>query len=514
MTDNKKALIRESINSNAFIIPDNPSKSNVKDNMPAIVGDIVTLLQTRLIDLSFNCCLNMLIYMLFAMISSKRVYIKKHADSVMKITLSWYAIVFSGSGTGKDYCIKILKELIFKKYYDVWFLDKINDFIKKEEYRIKQEANTLYSDDADIKKNLYIKNELAKVRKPKTEIIQGTQEGLYAEAKVLDSAKFGSLNIRNSEYGRYIKTRTVEKEMFDNCLYNGYDGNIESKAIKGNAGEENINNLPVNMLCYSDYSIFINEMKNTFNDFMEAGIGRRAIFSFQAKRPLKTIDKNNNDSRVFELNALNLGDKLFNIFVSIKNEAQFTLSKSANDIYIDYVNYLRKNAYNLDSLFEKEFLSREYKALKLSCVYAALNHPGEQSIKDTDIKQAIYTIQTLSNDLSAFYNYRPETKDIYNSYYSVLKNNLEQRYTKMDLIKEFMKFGAGREKIRKNFDEIIDTLKEMAIDDGYRLDSKPINNNSGNEYFLYKIPSGELNDNIKKLEKLITPVNAVSGVSA
>lgn len=274
MKENKKAL-KES-HTNNDIIPENPSESNVLENMPEIMKYIVLLLRTKLIDFSFNCCLNMLIYMLFAMISSKRVYIKEHSESVMQTTLSWYAIIFSGSGTGKDYCIKILKELIFKKYYDVWFKDKSNDFTRNEENRIRQEVETLFKDNQAKQKQAYIKSELSQLRKPKTEITQGTQEGLYAEAKVLNKAKFGSLNIRNSEYGRYLKTRTPERDMFDNCLYNCYDGNIESKCIKGNAGEENIKNLPVNLLCYSDQSIFLNGIKNIFKELMEAGICKRA----------------------------------------------------------------------------------------------------------------------------------------------------------------------------------------------------------------------------------------------
>lgn len=512
MKENKKAL-KES-HTNNDIIPENPSESNVLENMPEIMKYIVLLLRTKLIDFSFNCCLNMLIYMLFAMISSKRVYIKEHSESVMQTTLSWYAIIFSGSGTGKDYCIKILKELIFKKYYDVWFKDKSNDFTRNEENRIRQEVETLFKDNQAKQKQAYIKSELSQLRKPKTEITQGTQEGLYAEAKVLNKAKFGSLNIRNSEYGRYLKTRTPERDMFDNCLYNCYDGNIESKCIKGNAGEENIKNLPVNLLCYSDQSIFLNGIKNIFKELMEAGICRRAILSFQPRRQLKPIDKNKNDEKIFESKALNLGSKLFEIFKEISQEASFVLTSDADNIHKDYINYLRTNANNLDSLFEKEFLSREYKALKLSCMYAALNHPREHIIKADDITQAIYTIQGLSGDLLTFYNYRPQINDIYNSYYSVFKDNLGCKFTKMNLIDEFRKFGAGREKIRNNFDEIVEILKEIAINDGCTLVDKPINNNSGREYVLYKNPDEKLSENILPLEKLITPVNAINPVNA
>ena len=227
---------------------------------------------------------------------------------------------------------------------------------------------------------------------------------------------------------------------------------------------------------------------------------------------LKTIDKNN-DEKTFETNALTLGNKLFDIFIQVNNNSCYVLSDQANNLHIDYTNYLRQKAYTLVSLLEKELLSREYKALKLSCIYAVLNHPKEHIINDTDLAQAICTIQALSNDLAEFYNYRPATNDVYNSYYSIFKNNIGHKYTKVELINEFRRFGAGREKIRKNFDEIIEILKEIATDDGHILDCKPINNNSGNEYVLYKKPDEILSSNVSSLEKLITPVNAVNVVN-
>ena len=145
---------------------------------------------------------------------------------------------------------------------------------------------------------------------------------------------------------------------------------------------------------------------------------------------------------------------------------------------------------------KKEIKSRELKALKLSCIYACLNHPAQFVINTEDIKQAITTIEFLSIDFEKFINYRPETNDFYDRLFNfILENQGKEDITKHKLTyKYFKQLGISRKNFIDSFDDAIEIVKGIAKANDYTLIEQSINNNSGMKYYLQPLISDNTNN--------------------
>ena len=119
---------------------------------------------------------------------------------------------------------------------------------------------------------------------------------------------------------------------------------------------------------------------------------------------------------------------------------------------------------------QKEINSRELKALKLSCIFACINHSQIFEIQEEDIIQAIDTVEFLSQDFKQFLHYRPKTGDKYEQAYKFLRENEGLEFTKTKLLNFFTKqFGFSREPLRNNFHSAITAIWEIAQEDGYTI---------------------------------------------
>ena len=77
---------------------------------------------------------------------------------------------------------------------------------------------------------------------------------------------------------------------------------------------------------------------------------------------------------------------------------------------------------------------------------------------------------------------------------------LNKYFNKSDIItNKFKEIGITRDKLRKEFDSIIEVVKTMAEYKGYCFIEQKINNNSGRAYALLDIPptDDELNQLIQ-----------------
>jgi len=509
MTDNKKALTGESTSfNNNFIIPQNPNNKIVLDNMPVVLKDIMQLFQEKHINVSYNCLLNVLLVKTAQMITAKRVTFKETDNELIP---NWYAIIFMPSGGGKDRLSNDFDKLIFSDFRN-WFKTSAADYRLNEETKIFRLAEEKFTGEkSETQKQAFINSEKEKIRNIIIEMQDGTQEGFYSDAKSFVSANFGSLFLKISEFGLYLKSTNTEKEMFLNCLYNAYDGKVISKCIKGSNREPDIENLPVNILLYSDYTLFKKDIKDLFNTLMTTGLNRRATVSFRPVTDRIAPIFSYEQKEQFTQQANVFRSQLTNIFNQIEKNACYNLTQSANDNILNpYVTYLNELHNKTDNqILKSEIVSRELKVLKLSCLYACLNHPQELVINENDIQQAIITVQGLSKDLMLFDNYRPQVKDKYAQLYEILKSDINKQYTKIGLIKEFMSLGWSRRKANTEFEEIINYIKEIASNDNYILIEAPINHNSGMKYYLRSQNLTIENDNIVPLKNLLA-VNAES----
>ena len=96
------------------------------------------------------------------------------------------------------------------------------------------------------------------------EVSDGTAEGLYSDAKALTKAGFGSILVKIAELGLFLKGYTNHRGNFLATLYDAYDGRIVAKSIKGEGREPNLENIPINSIMYSDYTLFKTEIKEFF----------------------------------------------------------------------------------------------------------------------------------------------------------------------------------------------------------------------------------------------------------
>lgn len=452
-------------------------------NKPIIVEEIINLFTDNFKDLSKAFITNLVITKLAQMITSKRVTLVEVGKIVIP---NWYSILFAASGYGKDQLNKELDETVFLNFR-LFMKDKFKDKYKEELSQIEEKAIELYNDERQ--KKAYIETEKKNIRPLVLEMQDGTQEGFFCEAKAFEKAQFGSLFLKMSEFGLKLNNASNESMQFINCMYTAYDGKVESKSIKSGIREEEVNNIPVNMSLFSDYTLFKGDLRSTFDLLMQTGLGRRAMISFIPIAKLTSEIRTYEEEEEYRQSAKELGEKLIKLFFRIENNSCYKLTADAKNSHLNTYKAYLTNLFNNteDELLKKEIKSRELKALKLSCLYAALNHPSELLIKTVDIQQAITTIEELSNDIKKFLSYIPHQNDVCDNVFNFFMDNLNKAFTKTDLkVKHFKLFKISRSKFSKEFDEIIKTVADIAETKGYKLEEYLINNNVGKSYTLLK----------------------------
>ena len=256
--------------------------------------------------------------------------------------------------------------------------------------------------------------------------------------------------------------------------------------------------------------IFKSDIQKFFDLLLQTGLVRRAIITFQNSH-IKTIELNPEKARERQeqcyLRAKEINEKLIRLFINIPDNAVYKLTKEAYDnVFYPYKIQLTElsNKNNENDLINKEITSRELKVLKLSGIYACLNHPKELVINEYDVQQAIDTIEILSKDLKKFIEYKPKVNDGYENLLNFFIDNAGKSFTKTVLVSNYRQFGFKREIFRKDFDEIMIIISEMANEKGYFLKRENINNNSGVEITLIETNLGKpLPEGMKDLNELI-----------
>lgn len=320
------------------------------------------------------------------------------------------------------------------------------------------------------------------------EITKATIEGVVKFAQTIQKFGFGSIFIRISELGLYIKNANKQDIKFLNAFCELYDCVIPMKLIKSELFVKPIKDIPVNIFACTDVVGFLNDKKNVFKTLLESGLCRRFTFSFQEiPKLICTILSDEEERNIYkELN--DLGKNLFDIFTQVQDNSCYKLTSEAKELLNKYKVKLYEmyNEYDGKSLLQKEVLSREYKALKLSCIYSSLNHPQELVINASDMEQAIDTVEFLSKDFYKFIQYKPKLDDKYHTAYNYLKHNYGTGFTKTHLVNTLSKeCGFSREKLRKEFEkEFYTNVQEIAEDDGYCL--RYDNAKHGAYYYLAK----------------------------
>lgn len=474
-------------NFNNFIISENVTKVEFLNSMPDILEEIASELSNRFCDNSFNCIANMLIVKTAQMITAKRVQIDENGKFNSP---NWFALNFMPSGHNKDRITDDLSDLTFNDF-KLWFEDKSKDFYRKQVIEIENKANSTFTlEKQEMRKQAYIEAEKEKIRNLIIEITNGTKEGLYSDALAFKGADFGSIFIKISEFATYLNTfsQNNQNKEFMDSLNDAYNEKIGGKCTKFDKRLPDVVGVPVNALFHSDYTMIAQSLKSLFTALLQTGFGRRSTITFQETTDL-TANPTAQQKEKYRKNMKKLGNKLHNIFLNIPDNAIYKLDSAAHDnIYMSYVDYINNLHNNTDDeLLKKEIKSREFKTIKLSGLYACLNHPKDLVINEADLASAIISIQAISQDFKHCMNYKPTYKDKYSKLLDFFIDNVGTKFKKVALVNKYNHFGFKREEFRHKLDnQIVDILKEMALEKGYMFCVKPINNNTGNEYYLIK----------------------------
>ncbi len=473
-----------------------------KIRLPKIMNETLDVFSNRYVNTSKTAITSIQLLKVAQMITSKGVRYKK-LDTID--IPNYYAIILLPSGGGKDRISNEYDSLVFKPFRD-WFNEKAEAYYLEKKQKIREE----YTDKNNKPIKQLIKEAEKSIRYPVLEVVDGTQEGLFEDAKTLKEARFGAITYKMSEFGMFLDSAQNTEKQFLGCLYDGYDGKIPSKSIKHGKREASIEDMPVNCLFLSDPTLFSSgNLKNMFNLLMQTGLGRRCVISFQ-KQQDKIIEYDKEvafrKEQQFYKDCKNLSERFMEIFNKIPTNAVYKITEEAlKDVHYLYKVRMEEleNATE-DVLRKKEIQSRQHKALKIACLYACLNHPTELVVNAEDMQQAIDTVEFISQDFETFLRYKPKSDDAYDRLWDFFLNNLGKGFKRTDLIyKHFNNFGVSRDKFKDRFDDYIDSIREMALEKGYFLEVTSINRNSGTKYRLIKLEEQELGEDTRTLEDLI-----------
>lgn len=440
--------------------------------IPELIEEIVNELLRLHPNVSKEIITNMLLVKCFQMFTMRRITF----DESGKIKIpNWFALILLQSGGGKDRLNNDIDEFVFKGYHK-WFQDEVNKLFEP------------------YKPELF------------EEISNATIEGVVKWARTIEKYKFGNIFIKIPELGQYLKNASKQDIKFLNSFCEMYDCVIPTKLIKSESYSDNITDIPINILTYSDFTAFFSNIRNVFNAMLEAGLCRRFIFSFQKITRLVCSNLSDEEERNIYSELDDLGKKLFDIFLQTQPNSCYKLLPEAKTLLCKY----KKRIYNIynemddNPLQQKEILSREYKALKLSCVYACLNHPLELEIKVLDLKQAIYTVEFLSKDFKKFTTYVPRIDDKYEQAYNYLKQHYGTAFTKTHLVNTFSKnIGFSRRKLRTEFGDFMHNIEDIARDNGYclRIDSSSLKH--GTYYYLVRQKDPRIEEEVVSVKDIV-----------
>lgn len=477
-------------------------------NMPVPVAQIVQVIKNRYPAIAINSIINIVHAKIAQMFTAKRI---KYLEIGKAGYPNYYSTLFMPSGMGKDRISNELDEYVFFPFKN-WFKNAVLELKQNRKLEIEQQANIKFPDEKQTKaKELYIKEKIKEFRNMTIEVSDGTREGIYYDAKVFKEAGFGSLMIKFAELGQYLNKMTSEQTLFFNILFEAYDGKIISKSIKTEQRQENIEDIPVNTLMYSDPTLFKgSSLEKIFNLLMEAGLGRRCIITFMDKKEPYKIEKNAKEAlkqeKQYYQDLKALGEKLYEIFESVQFKNCYELLEDTNiNVFYPYkVKLDELENQTVNTLLQKEIKSRELKALKIACMYACINHPQECYINTKDMEMAIETTERLSKDFYSFIRYRPSFEDKYDRMLQFFLENEGKYFSKTELMTNHrQKFGYSRDKFIKNFENDMAIVADMAKSENYTLEKRLINNNSGTEYRLVHLETKELSSGVKELGDLI-----------
>lgn len=416
------------------------------------------------------------------MLTSKRI---QFDESGKKHFPNWFVLIFLESGGGKDRLVDDFDNFVFPDFI-AWYKKEV----VQTKNNIKGASNII-----------------------PMELEDATQAGIYALAKELKELNIGCIFIRMAELGLYIKNANKQQLKYLSDLCKLSDCKIQRTLTKSNGFTEEITNIPINVLAYSDQTIIAHaDIIKTLEALLASGLCRRFTISYQEPQEWNCTTFSDEEERALHIELQGLGKEIYSIFLKVSTGACYTLTPNAKNCLNQYKEKI-KGLYNKEvkDLLKKEIRDRIYKALKLSCLFACLNHPEELQINPIDIKQAINTVEFLSTHLENFINIgnHINTKDKEMRAFEFLKENYGRGYCKTELIRLLCKHcGYTRRGLLKFFDNgFYGTINDIAHSYGYYFCCDTTKVARGTYYFLKKYEKKEANPTTLTLDEIEKETN-------
>lgn len=475
---------------------------------PKFILAVVSTIKSKHREVSTKIIFNMLIPKLAQVITFHRIQYQEN-EHMKPDYPNWYSINIAKSGFGKDRIMKEINEYLFSGFYRA-FNFEIENYKRNRRLEIESEAMKKFDNDVDKNQRAkYIKEESKKIRNLIPEVREGTREGIYQDAKGFQNAGFGGLFIQNSEFGLFLKDITTEQKQYLNLLNEAYSGNIYAKSIKGENREPDIKNIPVNLYFHTAPTP-LEENFYRFKNFLDTGFARRCSIVSQSKREEYTeepdSEKASMEEKRYYATLEALGEKFDNILVTFLDIkcATFKLTNEGYEIFHQYKTSLKEKSEEENDALSIEILSRELKALKLSCLYACFNHTKDLYIHKEDMEQAINTVEFLGNGIIDFLDNKQDIEGGCDNLFNFFLKNTGKKFNKTTLVqKHYLLSRLSRDEFRNKFTNMIETVREIALDKGYILVQEAINRNSGNNYYLVSQEPQELDANVDALDSLL-----------
>lgn len=457
---------------------------------PEIIQCLAITIKARYPWVSITIVLLFIIVKIAQAVTAKRIKYKEFENVKFP---NIFTAVFMGSGFGKDKIISDLDKLVFTECRN-WCYEEFKKFKHKESEETNQETK---------------ESERHELREMVLEITDGTKEGLTSDAELFARVGFGSLFIENSEFGNFLANPTLDQRQLYNQFYHAYDNKIISKCTQGKPRKRNVEDVPVNALFSSDPSLFECNLKEAFNTDLKTGLIRRLFLGYQTvKEPFTqelVAKKSRRAKEQYGINLKILGELFFETFEKIELNAVYTLTDEAYDeVLYPYITKLQELENEEENyLLTIEIPSRELKVIRLSAIYACLNHPCEFVITPKDVKQAIDTVEMISVDLRKFLKLEQNLEVNCERMFEFFVENQGKEFITTDLKQHyFSRSGLSKREFNKKFNAVIEGVYLIANSRGYFLNETPAGN-SGAKYVLIPIKSEDLSDGIQELEDLI-----------
>ena len=248
--------------------------------MPKPLAYAACIMSKQHPEMRMNSIINPLLAKNAQMLAAKGV---KYVEKGRVGYCNYYGINFMPSGAGKDLMSDELDNFVYYPFRS-WFKCTVQELREKFRFEVEKEAKREFPEEEKQKqRKKYVDEKMKEFGNIFLEVSDGTREGLFRDAKAIKNAGFGSIMIKIAELGLYLNNMTTEQKLFFNLLFEAYSGIIRAKSIKGEHREQDIEDLPVNILFYSDPTFFKADLAKSFNLLMETGLIRRCILTFMSE---------------------------------------------------------------------------------------------------------------------------------------------------------------------------------------------------------------------------------------